>query len=178
MANFAFSRENIRAEYSQLMDVMIQEDDARYDDHMVVMGTAFRTEVYISDQARDAWLGPVSKHIEYVSVSAEAIDAAEFDWDQVSIGPSLYEPGFTQLASKVLAAAIDFRGEDIDTLNFSVVIARTEYLVRPGDASSAPEVDWLPLYTPSVPKDDLEMVRQTASWVLGFVVGYFAKAEQ
>ena len=175
MVNFSFCRENIVAKSAPLLDAEIQKGDPRYDDYMSVMGTEFRAEAFISAEARDARLGPASEHIEYVAVSAEEVAAMEYDWERVAIGPALYEAGFEEVASAVLAAAIDFSGEDRSALRLNVVIARTEYSVRSVGSSGLPQVSWLPLFNSNVSRDDQKLERETVSWLRGFVAGHFAK---
>lgn len=175
MVNFSFCRENILAKYASLLDTPIQEDDPRYDDYMIVMGTEFRAEAYASQEARDARLGTASEHIEYVAVSAEEVAAVEYPLCRMAIGPELNDAGFECVASAVLGAAIDFDGaEDTSSLHMDVVIARTEYLVRSAGPSGLPQVSWRPLFKPYDPQDDQKVERETASWLRGFVAGHFA----
>ena len=175
MVSLSFCRENIRAEYAPLLDALIEKDDPRFDDHMIVMGTEFRAEAFTSQEARDARLGQASEHVEYVAVSAEEVADAQYDWCRMAIGPSLYEAGFDQIASAVLAAAIDDSGDDMSDLRLDVVIARTEYSVRSVGTSGLPQVSWLPLFSPHASRDDQMLERDTASWLKGFVAGHFAK---
>ncbi|MET3927504.1 hypothetical protein [Devosia sp. 2618] len=175
MVNFCFCRENILAKYAPLLDASIQEDDPRYDDYMIVMGTEFRAEAYASQEARDARLGPAGEHIEYVPVSPEDVAAVEYPLCRMAIGPALNDDDFERVASAVLGAAIDFDGaEDASSLHLDVVIARTEYLVRSVGPSGLPQVSWRPLFEPCDPQDDQKLERETACWLRGFVAGHFA----
>lgn len=175
MVNFSFCRENILAKYAPLLDAPIQEDDPRYDDYMIVMGTEFRAEAHASQEARDARLGPASEHIEYVAVSAEGVAAVEYPLFRMAIGPALNDAGFECVASAVLGAAIEFDGaEDASSLHLDVVIARTEYMVRSAGPTGLLEVSWRPLFKPHDPQDDQKLERDTASWLRGFVAGHFA----
>lgn len=175
MVNFSFCRENILAKYAPLLDASIEENDPRYDDYMIVMGTEFRAEAFASQEARDARLGPASEHVEYVAVSAEEVADGEYDWCRMAIGPSLYDPGFHQVASAVLAAAIDDSGDDLSELSLQVVIARTEYSLRSVVPSGLLQVSWLPLFSPHAPRGDRTLERDTAFWLQGFVAGHFAQ---
>jgi hypothetical protein len=175
MASFSFCRENILAKYAPLLDAPIHEDDPRYGDYEIVMGTEFRAEAHASGEARDAKLGPASEHIEYVSVSAEEVAAVGYPLCRMAIGPALNDAGFELVAPAVLGAAI---AGNAGGLSMSVVIARTEYLVRSAGPAGSVEVSWRPLFKPYDPQDDQKLERETASWLRGFVAGHFAPMEQ
>ena len=175
MSNFSFRREKILAKYAQPLDAPIHEDDTRYDDYIIVVGTEFRTEAHASQEARDARLAPSSEHIEYFAVSAEEVAAVEYRLLRMAIGPAVNDDGFERVATGVLGAAIGFDGaEDASSLHLDLVIARTEYLVRSDRRSGLPQVSWRPPFKPYDPEDDQKLERDTASWLRGFVAGQSA----
>lgn len=177
MVSLSFSRAITRAKYAPLLNLLIEEGDPRYDDHMIVMGAELGAEAYASQEARDAGLGPASEHFEYIPVSAQDVAAAEHPLGRMAIGPGLNDAGFAEVASSVLAAAIADEDMDMGNLNLDVVIARTEYMVRSAGPSGMLEVHWLPLFNPYVPRDDWKLESATASWLQGFIAGHFAKLD-
>lgn len=177
MIDLSFCCQSLRGNHAPLLGPPIPEDAPRHDDYVSVTEIEFGAEAHPSAEARDARLGPVSEEVEYVRLSAEEVAAVQFPLGRMAIGPALNEKGFSELASAVLAAAIDDDGGDISELRLSVVIARTGYMVRPGGPSGLPEVSWWPLFKPHDPENDWQLERATASWLQGFVAGHFSRRE-
>lgn len=175
MISFSFCRQSPRESHALLLGAPIPEGDPRHDDYVSVTEIDLGAEAHPSEEARDARLGPVSEEVEYVRLSAEEVAAVQFPLGRMAIGPAFDEKGFSEVASAVLAAAIDDDGGNISELSLNVVIARTGYMVRPGGPSGLPEVSWWPLFKPYDPEGDWQLERDTAAWLQGFVTGHFSR---
>lgn len=174
MKKFSFCRETIREKYASLLDAQIADDDPRYDDYEVIMGMEFLAEAHPSEAARDARLGQVSDHVEYVPASAEEVDSVDYPLYRMAIGPAVNEPGFDEVAEAVAGAAVEFFGDKATgQLDMTIVIARTEYSVRFQGTASSMVMAWRPLYGPQ-DRQDRSRAMDTVHWLRGFVNGRFA----
>jgi hypothetical protein len=94
-------------------------------------GTDFYAEAFLTQSSRDAALGQVPGHLEFVPASAAEVVAAEYPLEKLAIGPGLLSPEFGQVSSIILPAVLE---SELDCcsgseLHLDVTVNRVQYLI-------------------------------------------------
>lgn len=94
-------------------------------------GTDFYAEAFLTASSRDAAIGQVLGHIEFVAVSAAEVAAVEYPIEKLAIGPKLSSPEFGPVSSIILPAVLeselDYCGGS--ELQLDVTVNRVQYLI-------------------------------------------------
>lgn len=128
-------------------------------------GVDYSVEAFASDNSRDAALGWVGDGLQFVALEGHWVAAAGGQLSQMHIGPAFGSKDFATVAYPILKAKLeDYRLDK--ALDFSIVIARREYIVT-GDISGPSIAIDNPYNLP----DHHDLIMRTANWLCGFVAG-------
>lgn len=97
-------------------------------------------EVFLSEEARDAALGPFGPYVRFVPASWVEAEAGGFEVASVAIGHPLGDPSFAGVAPMIMdAVATRLRDDD----SHDVVIHRTRYVIRRLTTGAVKTYGWM-----------------------------------
>lgn len=97
-------------------------------------------EVFASEQARDAALGPFGPYVRFVRATWIEAEIGGFPVSSVAIGHALGEAGFAKVAPPILDAIAD---RIVDDDGHDIIIHRTRYVMRCQQDGTVRTCHWL-----------------------------------
>lgn len=129
-------------------------------------GTDFYAEAFLTQSSRDAALGQVPGHLEFVPASAAEVVATEYPLEKLAIGPGLLSPEFGQVSSIILPAVLE---SELDCcsgseLHLDVTVNRVQYLITMNRDGQMQSTSCYPLHQQELEEEHWSTARWLADY--------------
>ena len=142
------------------------QDDEHSQACDALAGTDFYAEAFLTEPSRDAALGQVCGHLEFLPASAAQVEAAEYPTEKLAIGPKLMSPEFGPVSSIILPAVLE---SELDycsgsELQLDVTVNRVQYLITMNRDGQMQSTSCYPLHHQELEEEHWSTARWLADY--------------